>query len=144
MTEGGAGRARGGGLTPLAGPLAAYLADSGLSEPLARLDALDQWAQAVGPAVARVSRAVEVRADALVVEAETSEWINELSMMAPLILERLNALRNGPPVSAVHFRLRGGAKPGSEAQRRRAHWPRRNPGPSGQAAPDAERNHKTT
>ena len=144
MTAGGAGKARGGGLTPLAGALEAYLDDSGLSEPLARLGALDRWAEAVGPAVAGVSQAVAVRGDALVVEVETSEWINELSMMAPLILERLNAFWNGPPVRAVRFRLRGSPEPAGGVQRRRARWPRRRPEPSSEALPDAETKLKST
>ncbi len=108
MRKGSERGARDGGLTPLAGAMAAYLTDSGLSEPLARLDALRQWAEAVGPAVADVSQAVQVRGDALVVEVATSEWINELSMMTPMILDRLNAGRTGPPVGAVRFRLRDG------------------------------------
>lgn len=96
------------GWTPLAGAVAAYLDRSGLAEPLARLDALEHWAAAVGPVVAGVSRAVEVRGDALVVEVATSEWATELSMMKPVILERLNAGRGAPPVGDVRFRLRAG------------------------------------
>jgi len=102
------GPARESGLTPLADALAGFLAMSGLSETLARLDALKHWAGAVGPAVARVSRAVEVQGDALVVEVATSEWANELSMMKPVVLERLNGRLEAAPVRDVRFRLRSG------------------------------------
>lgn len=102
------GRARQPGWTPLADAVAGFLATSGLSETLARLDALKHWAGAVGPAVARVSRAVEVQGDALVVEVATSEWANELSMMKPAILERLNGRLEAAPVRDIRFRLRNG------------------------------------
>ncbi len=96
------------GWTPLADAVAGFLAASGLSETLERLDALKHWAVAVGPAVARVSRAVEVQGDALVVEVATSEWANELSMMKPAILERLNGRLEAAPVRDIRFRLRNG------------------------------------
>ncbi len=115
------GAAPGSGWTPLAGAVAAYLDRSGLSKPLARLDALERWAEAVGPVVARVSRAVGVRGDALVVEVATSEWANELSMMKPMILERLNAPCGAAPVEDVRFRLRSGGDVARRAGGRRNH-----------------------
>lgn len=94
------------GWTPLADAVAGFLDASGLSETLARLDALKHWAGAVGPAVARVSRAVAVQGDALVVEVAGSQWANELSMMKPAILERVNAQIEAAPVRDIRFRLR--------------------------------------
>lgn len=93
------------GLAPLSGALNEYLDESGLAESLARLGAVDEWAGAVGPRIAQVTQAIEVRGDVLVVEVASSAWINELSMMRGLVLERVNACRNGPPVQAVRFRL---------------------------------------
>lgn len=93
------------GWAPIAGALNEYLDESGLAESLARLGAVDEWAGAVGPRIAKVTQAIEVRGDVLVVEVASSAWINELSMMRGLVLERVNACRNGPPVQAVRFRL---------------------------------------
>ena len=92
-------------LTPLANALEAYLDESGLGESLARLGAIDKWPDAVGPHVARVTKAVEVRGDTLVVEVLSSAWINELSMMGRMILEQLNDCWSGPALSRVRFRL---------------------------------------
>ncbi len=90
---------------PLAEALEAYLDRTGLGDSLARLAALDEWAAAVGERVSRVTRPVEVRGETLVVEALSSAWINELSMMGELILERLNARGAGPPIGRIRFRL---------------------------------------
>lgn len=90
---------------PVADALRGYLERSGLDESLERLGALDEWPGAVGPRVARVTRAVEVRGDKLVVEVLSSAWINELTMMKGLILERLNSVCAGPPMGGIRFRL---------------------------------------
>ena len=90
---------------PVADALRGYLERTGLDESLQRLGALDEWAGAVGPRVARVTRAVEVRGDTLVVEVLSSAWNNELTMMKGLILERLNSVCTGPPIGGIRFRL---------------------------------------
>lgn len=91
--------------TPVADALQGYLDRTGLAESLERLEAVEEWADVVGARVSRVTRAVEVRGDALVVEVLSSAWIAELSMMRTLILERLNSARTGPPVGSIRFRL---------------------------------------
>ena len=85
--------------------LQGYLDDSGLGDSLARLGAMDEWADVVGPRISRVTRPVEVRGETLVVEAASSAWISELTMMSSLILERLNASREGPPIGRIRYRL---------------------------------------
>ena len=90
---------------PVADVLRGYLERTGLVESIERLGALEEWTGAVGPRVARVTRAVEVRGDELVVEVLSSAWIAELTMMKRLILERLNSVRSGPPVGGIRFRL---------------------------------------
>lgn len=94
-----------GRFTPVADALQGYLDRTGLAESLERLEAVEQWAGAVGAQVSRVTRAVEVRGDELVVEVLSSAWIAELSMMRTLILERLNSARSGPPIGSIRFRL---------------------------------------
>ena len=99
-------RERGGErFAPVAEVLEGYLERTGLGDSLARLTALDEWAAAVGERVSAVTRPVEVRGETLVVEVLSSAWINELSMMGALILERLNARGAGPPIGRIHFRL---------------------------------------
>ncbi len=93
------------GFAPVAEVLRGYLEQTGLAESLKRLGALDEWAEAVGPRVAQVTRAVEIRGDTLMVEVLSSAWIAELTMIKGLILERLNSVREGPPIGGVRFRL---------------------------------------
>lgn len=95
---------------PVAEVLHEYLERTGLTESLERLGALDEWAEAVGPRVAQVTRAVEVRGDRLVVEVLSSTWIAELAMIKGLVLERLNSVREGPPIGGIRFRLAETAK----------------------------------
>ena len=91
--------------TPVAEALEGYLDRTGLGDSLARLGAMDEWAAAVGERVSGVTRPVEVRGETLVIEVLSSAWINELSMMGELILERLNARGAGPPIGRIRFRL---------------------------------------
>lgn len=85
--------------------LADYLDGTRLGESLARLGAIEEWAGAVGPEVSRVTRPVEVRGETLVVEVVSSAWLAELSMMRSLILDKVNAVRAGPAIGRVRFRL---------------------------------------
>jgi len=85
--------------------LEGYLAESGLGESLARLGALDDWPGTVGDRVSGVTRPVEVRGDTLVVEVLSSAWLNELSMMKGMILERLNSGRADATIGDIRFRL---------------------------------------
>lgn len=85
--------------------LADYLDGTRLGESLARLGAIEEWAGAVGPEVSRVTRPVEVRGETLVVEVVSSAWLAELSMMRRLILDKVNAVRAGPAIGRVRFRL---------------------------------------
>ena len=98
-------RRPGGRLEPVGDALAAYLDGTGLGESLARQGAIEEWAGAVGPKVGRVTRPIEVRGDTLVVEVVSSAWLAELSMMGSLILDRVNAVRAGPAIGRIRFRL---------------------------------------
>ena len=99
--------ARGAAFKAVGEVLESYLAESGLGESLARLGALDDWAETVGDRVSGVTRPVEVRGDTLVVEVLSSAWLTELSMMKGMILERLNAGRADAPIGDIRFRLAG-------------------------------------
>ena len=102
----GAPQGRGGDrFAQVADVLQGYLDDSGLGDSLARLGAMDEWAGVVGSRISRVTRPVEVRGETLVVEAASSAWISELTMMSGLILERLNEAREGPPIGRIRYRL---------------------------------------
>ena len=73
-----------------------FLERSGVAEDLARQSALEEWAEAVGPRIAGVTRARSVADATLVVEVRSSPWLMELNMMKGEILERLNRERMVP------------------------------------------------
>ena len=63
---------------------------SGLVEQLGRVGVLDDWAERVGEAVARVTRPREVSGGTLIVEVRSSPWLMELNMMKGEFLRRVN------------------------------------------------------
>lgn len=76
--------------------LGAFLERTGVADDLARQTALEEWADAVGPRIAQVTRARSVMDATLIVEVRSSAWLMELNMMKKEILERLNQGREVP------------------------------------------------
>ena len=87
---------RGKPLARLGDALGSWLSKSGLGRRLDLAQAVEQWAGIVGPQIAAVTRAEAVNADGtLWVRVSSSAWANELSLMAPRILAKLNQDRRG-------------------------------------------------
>jgi predicted nucleic acid-binding Zn ribbon protein len=83
-------------LTPLAQALDAYLKSSGLDKGVERAEVVRRWAELVGPQIAAVTAAESVSEDGVLrVRVATAPWANELSLMTPRILARINAGRRG-------------------------------------------------
>lgn len=73
-----------------------WLTRSGLGKRLDVSQVVDRWAEVVGPQIAAVTRAEAVNAEGtLWVRVASSAWANELSLMAPRILGKLNQDRRG-------------------------------------------------
>ena len=74
-------------------PLASVLAP--LQESLAPRTLLAEvqrtWPQAAGPAIAREAAPVAERAGVVTIACASSVWAQELDLMAPLLIEQLNA-----------------------------------------------------
>jgi predicted nucleic acid-binding Zn ribbon protein len=82
--------------SPIADALASYLKHSGFSKRLQQAGIVEQWAVLVGPQIAAVTSPESVTQDGLLrVRVATAAWANELSLMTPRILARLNAGRTG-------------------------------------------------
>jgi len=76
--------------------LAGYLAQAGIAGRVAQADVVLRWPELVGPGVARAAQAESVTADGtLYVRVKSSAWRQELSLMTPQIMARLNAGRKG-------------------------------------------------
>jgi predicted nucleic acid-binding Zn ribbon protein len=59
------------------------------------------WAEAVGPAIAAEATPTAERGGVLTVSCSASVWAQELDLMAPVLLERLNGLVRGGKVSRM-------------------------------------------
>ena len=59
------------------------------------------WSEAVGEAIAAEATPVSERGGALTVSCSASVWAQELDLMAPSILERLNGLLRGARIERL-------------------------------------------
>ncbi len=96
------------GPRPLASALGDYTREAAPATLLARVQAC--WPEAAGAAVAAESSPVAERGGTLTINCGSATWANELELLAPDLLDRLNdALGAAAPgrVTALRFRVGG-------------------------------------
>jgi predicted nucleic acid-binding Zn ribbon protein len=82
--------------TRLADALTSYFKQSGITKRVQQAGIIEAWADLVGPQIAAVTAPESVTPDGMLrVRVATAAWANELSLMSPKILARLNAGRSG-------------------------------------------------
>ena len=82
--------------TPLAEALTSYFKQAGLTKRVQQAGIIEEWAELVGSQIARVTEPDSITPDGVLrVRVATAAWANELSLMSPRILARLNAGRSG-------------------------------------------------
>ena len=82
--------------TPLADALESYLQKQGLVKRMQQAGIVEEWATLVGPQIAMVTEPESVTADGVLrVRVASAAWAQELSLMSPRVLARLNAGRKG-------------------------------------------------
>ena len=59
------------------------------------------WPEAVGAVIAGEAQPVSERGGVLTVSCSASVWAQELDLMGPVIVERLNGLLSGHPISRL-------------------------------------------
>ncbi|MCC7051650.1 MAG: DUF721 domain-containing protein [Gemmatimonadaceae bacterium] len=92
--------------TSIADVMAQVLAQKGMTERVAQVGAMDDWALAVGAQIAAVTEPLSITADGVLwVRVSTAAWMNELSLLAPTLLARINAVPGRAPVRQLRFRL---------------------------------------
>jgi predicted nucleic acid-binding Zn ribbon protein len=94
------------GPRPLAAALGSVSRDAAPATLLARVQAT--WKETVGAAVAGEATPVSERAGTLVVACRSAVWANELELLAPEILEKLNRSLGGPsggPLTALRAKV---------------------------------------
>ncbi len=93
----------------IADVMAQVLAQKGMTERIAQVGAMNDWATSVGAQIASVTEPLSVTADGVLwVRVTTAAWMNELSLLAPTLLQRLNAVPGRAPVKQLRFRLSRG------------------------------------
>ena len=81
---------------PLSDALSSYLKQAGITKRVQQAGIIEEWAELVGPQIASVTAPESITPDGLLrVRVATAPWANELSLMSPRILARLNAGRTG-------------------------------------------------
>jgi predicted nucleic acid-binding Zn ribbon protein len=81
---------------PLSDALTSYFKLAGLTKRVQQAGIIEEWAELVGPQIARVTEPDSITPDGMLrVRVATAAWANELSLMSPRILARLNAGRSG-------------------------------------------------
>jgi predicted nucleic acid-binding Zn ribbon protein len=74
----------------IGGPLQELLARLRLTEPMVGWKAVEVWPEVVGDRVAARARAVAFRDGSLVVEVDSSTWMNELTYLKRRMIVDLN------------------------------------------------------
>jgi len=67
--------------------------------------AIAQWAATVGPQVASHARALEVAGTTLHVQVDHSVWLAQLRLLAPVILEQINARLGAGTITDLDLRI---------------------------------------
>ncbi|HEV8455638.1 MAG TPA: DUF721 domain-containing protein [Gemmatimonadales bacterium] len=81
---------------PLSEALTSYFKQAGLTKRVQQAGIIEEWAELVGPQIARVTEPDSITPDGVLrVRVATAAWANELSLMSPRILARLNGGRAG-------------------------------------------------
>ncbi len=87
----------------LGGLVQATLARLGIGTRVARAQVIADWPELVGPHIADVARPVRIRGSTLFVAVESAAWRNELSLMRPQLMRKINAGRNEGRIERILF-----------------------------------------
>jgi predicted nucleic acid-binding Zn ribbon protein len=87
--------------------VASVLEHAGLSDRVAQAGVIPEWAGLVGPQIAQVTEPVALQQDGtLVVLVKTHAWMQELSLLEPMLLRSLNYDPSRPPVARLRWTIR--------------------------------------
>ncbi len=87
--------------------LGRVLAEAGIADRVAQQQVVPEWPGVVGPQIARVTTPLHVAADgSLLVAVTTHAWMQELSLLEPQLLGRLNAVPGRAAIRRIRWVLR--------------------------------------
>lgn len=86
--------------------VSSFLSQAGISARVDQASAVGDWASVAGPQIAAVTEARSVTQDGtLFIAVRSNGWMNELSLMEPELLRKLNAVPGRPPVVRLRYVL---------------------------------------
>ena len=86
--------------------LSGYLTRAGLAKRVAQAQVIPDWPGLVGPQIAAVATPESVTPDGVMfVRVTTSSWMNELQLMTPEIMARVNAGRGSGRITTIRWLL---------------------------------------
>ena len=84
--------------------IAGYLAKSGLKQRVEQASVVSDWAELVGPQLARVTQPDAIARDGtLFVRVSSAAWMQELQLLGPTVLAQL--AKRGKRVRKIHWRF---------------------------------------
>lgn len=95
----------------IGGVVEAMFARLGITQRVKRAEIVASWPSLVGPHIADVAHAVGVKGGTLFVAVESASWRNELSLMRPQLLAKLNAGRREGRIERIVFLQGDGGNP---------------------------------
>ena len=75
----------------------------GIGKRIREYDAVAEWGRAVGEQVARVTEARSIKQGVLVIRVSNGPWRNELQMLKPEIIQKVNKALGEEVVKDIHF-----------------------------------------
>jgi predicted nucleic acid-binding Zn ribbon protein len=86
--------------------LEGYLKRAGLTRRVGQAQMIPDWPRLVGPQIAAVAIPESITPDGvLFVRVATSSWMNELQLMTPDIMARINAGRGAGRITTIRWLL---------------------------------------
>ena len=86
--------------------LEGYLKRTGLARRVGQAQMIPDWPRLVGPQIAAVATPESITPDGvLFVRVATSSWMNELQLMTPDIMARINAGRGAGRIATIRWLL---------------------------------------
>ena len=110
--------------TTLTEALKGWIATSGLGPRIEQAEVLSRWAELVGPQIAGVTEPESITPDGVLrVRVTTAPWANELSLMTPVILGRLNEGRDSKGrFTGIRWFSGSAGDQGAEVHHTRVSW----------------------
>ena len=91
---------------PVGEALQGYLKRTGLARRVGQAQVIPDWPRLVGPQIAAVTTPESITPDGvLFVRVATSSWMNELQLMTPDIMARINAGRGAGRIATIRWLL---------------------------------------